>query len=161
MGAIHQSQIYHVMNQSDYAKSTWDFCRYIILCSNDRTSSLCISLQVTSAEINQITIRTVDEGDDQSGEWIVQQCGRVTASTFGDFVRQKVAYAPLVARLLYSKPLRTKAMQYGHNNEPRACDLYCEYLHKFRHHQASVEKTGFHIRRLPGTSLHIQMLYLI
>ena len=83
-----------------------------------------------SEEINQITIRTVDQGDDQSGEWIVQQRGCVTASTFGDIVRIKAAYAPLVARLLYSKPHITKAMQYCHDNKPRVRDLYCEYLHK-------------------------------
>ena len=96
-------------------------------------------------EIDQISIRTVDQGDDQSGEWIVQRRGRVTASTFGDIVKRKAAYAPLVERLLYNKPRRTKAMQYGHDNEPKARDLYSEYLHKFRHPQASVKQTGFHI----------------
>ena len=98
---------------------------------------------MTSEEINQFTIRIVDQGDDQSSEWVVQRHGHVTASTFGDIVRRKVAYAPLVARLLYSNPRRTKAMQYGHDNKPRARDLYCEYLHKFHHHQASVEKQDF------------------
>ena len=134
--------------RSDFAKSTWDAWRYIVLCSNNSIIGLhhYASLQVTSEEINQITIRTVDQGDNQSGEWVVQRRGCVTASTFGDIVRRKAAYAPLVARLLYSKPHRTKAMQYGHDNEPRARDLYCEYLHKFCHHQASVEKTGFHTR---------------
>ena len=100
---------------------------------------------MTSEEINQFTIRTVDQGDDQSSEWVVQQHGHVTTSTFGNIVRRKAAYAPLVARLQYSKPRRTKAMQYDHDNEPRDHDLYYEYLHKFHHHQASVEKTGFHI----------------
>ena len=144
--AIHQSQIYHVMSWSNSAKSTWDACRYIILCSNNSIIGLhhYASLQVTSEEINQITIRTVDQGDDQSGEWVVQQGENVTA-TFGDIVRQKAAYAPLIARLLYGMPRRTKAMQYGHDNEPRAHDLYCKYLHKFLHHQESVERTGFHI----------------
>ena len=60
-------------------------------------------LQVTSEEINQITIRIVDQGDDQSGEWVVQKRGHVTASTFGDIVRRNAVYAPLVERLLYSK----------------------------------------------------------
>ena len=96
-------------------------------------------------EIDQISIRTVDQGDDQSGEWIVQRRGRVTASTFGDIVRRRAAYAPLVERLLYNKTRQTKAMQYGHDNEPKARDLYCDYLHKFRHQQASVERTDFHI----------------
>ena len=91
-------------------------------------------------EIDQISIRTVDQGDDQSGEWIVQRQGRVTASTFGDIVRRRAAYAPLVERLLYNKTRQTKAMQYGHDNEPKARHLYCDYLHKFRHQQASVEK---------------------
>ena len=100
---------------------------------------------MTSEEIDKISKRTVDQGDDQSGEWIVQRRGRVTASTFGEIVRRKAAYAPLVERLLYNKTRRTKAMQYGHDNEPKARDLYCEYLHKFRHQQASVKQTGFHI----------------
>ena len=69
---------------------------------------------MTSEEINQITIKTVDQGDDPSGGWIVQHCGRVTDSTFGDIVRRKAAYAPLVARLLYSKSCRTKVMITSH-----------------------------------------------
>ena len=98
---------------------------------------------MTSVEINQISIRTVDQGDDESGEWVLQRRGRVTASLFGDIVRRKAAYAPLVQRLLYSKTHRTKAMQYSHNNEPKARDMYCEYLHKFRHKNATVEKQDF------------------
>ena len=82
---------------------------------------------MTSVEINQITIRTVDQGDDESGEWVLQRHGRVTASVFGDIVRRKAVYAPLVERLLYGKTRRTKAMQYGHDNEPKARDMYCEY----------------------------------
>ena len=100
---------------------------------------------MTSVEINQIAIRTVDQGDDESGEWVLQRRGCVTASVFGDIVRRKAAYAPLVERLLYGKTRRTKAMQYGHDNEPKARDMYCEYLHKFRHKHATVVKTGFHI----------------
>ena len=34
---------------------------------------------------------------------------------------------------------------YGHDNEPKARDLYSKYLHKFHHQQASVERIGFHI----------------
>ena len=100
---------------------------------------------MTSVEINQISIRTVDQGDNESGEWVLQRRGRVTASLFGDIVKRKAAYIPLVERLLYSKTRRTKAMQYGHNNEPKARDMYCEYLNKFRHKNATVEKTGFYI----------------
>ena len=96
---------------------------------------------MTSEEIDKISKRTVDQGNDQSGEWIVQRRGRVTASTFGEIVQRKAAYAPLVERLLYNKTRRTKATQYGHDNEPKAR----EYLHKFHHQQASVKKTGFHI----------------
>ena len=32
-------------------------------------------------------IRTVDQGDDQSGEWIVQCRGRATASSFGEITK--------------------------------------------------------------------------
>ena len=96
-------------------------------------------------EIDQISMRTMDQGDDQSGEWVIQRRGRVTASMFGEIVRRRAAYAPLVERLLYSKTRRTKAMQYGHDNEPKARELYRDYLHKFHHLQASVERTGFHI----------------
>ena len=100
---------------------------------------------MTSVEIDQISIITVHQGDDESGKWVLQRRGHVTASLFGDIVRWKAAYTSLVERLLYSKTRRTKAMQYGHNNEPKAHDVYCEYLHKFRHKNAIVEKTGFHI----------------
>ena len=102
-------------------------------------------LQVSTEDINQISIRTVDQGDDQSGEWVVQRRGRVTVSVFGDIIKRKASHIPLITKLLYSKQCRTKAMQYGHDNEPKARNLYCEYLHKFRHLQASVERTGFHI----------------
>ena len=88
---------------------------------------------MTNKEIEQIITRTVDQGDDQSGEWVVQRQGRVTASTFGDIVRRNAAYAPLVGKLLCSKHHRTKAMQYGHNHETEAPDLYCHHLYKFRH----------------------------
>ena len=100
---------------------------------------------MTSDEIDEICIRTIDQGDDQSGEWVIRRRGRVTASTFGEIVRRRVAYAPLVERLLCNKSRTTKAMKYGHDNEPIARGLYCEYLHKFCHHQASVKRTGFHI----------------
>ena len=87
----------------------------------------------------------MDQGDDQSGEWVVQRRGHVTALMFGKIVRRRAAYVPLVERLLYSKTRRTKAMQHGHDNEPKACDLYGNYLCKFHHQQASAERTGFHI----------------
>ena len=101
--------------------------------------------QVSNEEIHQISIRTVDQEDDQSGEWIVQRRGRVTASSFGDIIKRRAEYAPLVIRLLYSKSRTTKAMKYGHDNEPRARDLYLEYLQKHHHNDATVQKTGFHI----------------
>ena len=89
---------------------------------------------MTSEEIDEICIRTVHQGDDQSGEWVIWCRGSVTASTFGEIVQRIVAYVPLVERLLYNKPHTTKAMKYGHDNETKAQDLYCEYLRKFRHH---------------------------
>ena len=65
---------------------------------------------MTGVEINQITIRTVDQSDDESDEWVLQWRRRVTASIFGDIVRRKAAYAPLVERILYNKTRRTKPM---------------------------------------------------
>jgi len=75
----------------------------------------------------------------------VQHCSHVIASTFGEIIKWKAAYASMVEKLLYNKPHRTKAMQYGNDNEPKAQDLYCEYLHKFHYQQASVKRTGFQI----------------
>lgn len=100
---------------------------------------------MSNEEIHQISIRTVDQGDDQSGEWIVQRRGRVTASFFGETIKRRAQYAPLVIRLLYSKSRSTKAMKYGHDNEPTARDLYLKYLQKYHHNNATVQKTGFHI----------------
>ena len=101
--------------------------------------------QVSNKEICQISIRTVDQGDDHSGEWIVQRRGRVTASSFGEIVKRRLEYAPLVIKLLYSKSHTTKAMRYGHDNEPNARELYLKYLQKHHHNTATVQKTGFHI----------------
>ena len=95
--------------------------------------------------IHDISIRTVDQGDDESGEWILQRRGRITASRFGEIVKRKAAHAPLVKRILYTTPRTTKAMQYGLNNEPLARQLYQKHLCKHRHPLASVTKTGFHI----------------
>ena len=92
--------------------------------------------------ICDISIRTIDQGDNESGEWILQHRGHITASRFGEIVKQKALYAPLVQRLLYTKPRTTKAMQYGHSN---ARQLYLEYLHKHHHPLTSVARTGFHI----------------
>ena len=100
---------------------------------------------MSNEEICQISVRTVEQGDDQSGEWIVQCRGRVTASSFGEIVKRRLEYAPLVIRLLYSKAHTTKAMRYGHDNEPKAQDLYLKYLQKYHHNDATVQKTGFHI----------------
>ena len=50
----------------------------------------------------------------------MQHQGRVTASCFGEIIKRKVQYAPLVIRLLFSKSCITKAMKYGHDNEPTA-----------------------------------------
>ena len=79
---------------------------------------------MTSVEIDQISIRTVDQGDNEPGEWVLQRHGHAKTSLFRDIVRRKAAYAPLVERLLYSKTCRTKAMQYGHNDKPKAYDMY-------------------------------------
>ena len=103
------------------------------------------SLQVSNEEICQISVRTVDQGDDQSGEWIVQRWGRVTTSSFGEIIKRRAAYAPLVIKLLYSKHCATKAMKYGHDNEPKARDLYMKFLQKHHHSNATVQKTGLHI----------------
>ena len=36
-------------------------------------------------------------------------------------------------------------MKYGHDNEPRARDLYLHYLKTHHHDSATVQKTGLHI----------------
>ena len=85
-------------------------------------------LQVSTEDIDQINIRTVDQGNDQSGEWVLQRQGHMTATIFGDIIRWKVSYIPLIIKLLCSKQCRTKAMQYVHDNKPKAHNLYCEYI---------------------------------
>ena len=46
--------------------------------------------------IHDISIRTVDQGDDESDEWILQRQGRTTASQFREIIKRKAAHAPLV-----------------------------------------------------------------
>ena len=101
--------------------------------------------QVSNEEISHISVRTVDQGDDQSGEWLLQRRGRVTASSFGEIIKRRLEYAPLVIRLIYSKSRTTKAMRYGHENEAKAPDMYLNHLQKYHHNNATVHKTGFHI----------------
>ena len=69
----------------------------------------------------------------------------MTASSFEEIIKQRLKYTPLVIRLLYSKADTTKTMSYGHDNKPKAGGLYLKYLQKYRHNDATVQKTGFHI----------------
>ena len=95
---------------------------------------------MSNEEICLISIRTVDQVDDQSGEWLLQCRGRVTASSFGEITKQRLEYAPVVIRLLYSKSRTTKAMRYDHDNEPKARDMYFNYLQKYHHNNTTVQK---------------------
>jgi len=67
---------------------------------------------------------TIDQGDDHSGEWILQRRGHVTASYFGDIVKHRAAKAPLVIRIVHKVTRETAAIWYGNVNEPCAQLLY-------------------------------------
>ena len=103
--------------------------------------------QVSAERREEIIAASVDQGDDQSGEWILQRRGHVTASSFSDIVKRRAATAnaPLVIRMVHKVTRETAAIRYGHVNEPHARLLYGEYLRTKCHPNSSVEKTGFHI----------------
>jgi len=55
-----------------------------------------IFIQVSTERREEIIAATVDQGDDQSGEWVLQRRGRVTASCFGETVKHRATNVPLV-----------------------------------------------------------------
>ena len=57
-----------------------------------------------------------------------QQCGRVTASSFGAIAKRKSSFVPLVKRLLYGKHVTTRGMRYDHLHEAHARNTYTKYL---------------------------------
>ena len=77
-------------------------------------------VEKNNAQFSQHNGLTPNQGNDQSGEWLLQRRGCVTASSFGEIIKRRLKYAPLVIRLIYSKCRTTKAMRYGHENEPKA-----------------------------------------
>jgi len=102
-----------------------------------------IFTQVSTERREEIIAATVDQGDDQSGEWVLQRRGCVTASCFGEIVKCRATNAPLVQRIVHKVTRETAAIRYSNINEPHARQLYGEYLRS--NCDASVEKTGFHI----------------
>ena len=102
-------------------------------------------LKVSGEDINNICRNTIDQNDDDSGEWMKQRRGRVTASSFGTITKRKLSFVPLVIKQLYGKHIMTKAMRYGHLHESRARNAYIEYLHNKYHKDATVTTTGLHI----------------
>jgi len=103
---------------------------------------------VVSAERREeIIAARVDQGDDQSGGWILQRRGCVTASSFSDIVKHRAATANtlLVIRMVHKVTREMAAIRYGHVNEPHVRLLNGEYLRTKCHPNSSVEKTSFHI----------------
>ena len=64
--------------------------------------------QAFNEQISHISVRTVNQDDEQSGEWLSQHQGRVTASSLGEIIKE---YTPLVIRFLNAKSHTTKAMR--------------------------------------------------
>ncbi len=83
-------------------------------------------IRKTTKQIEEISEMTAEQADDESGEWMMLRRKRLTASSFGDIAkrRKSTSVTPLVTRLLYGKWCVTPAMQYGHDNEPVACEAY-------------------------------------
>ena len=68
----------------------------------------------------------------------------MTASSFGNIVKRRLSFAPLVSRLLYGKDCLTAAMKYGHDNEAVAREAYIAKQHEHQH-TVFVTKDGLHI----------------
>ena len=104
-------------------------------------------IQKTAKQIEEISELTADQADGESGEWMMLRCKRVPTSCFGDIVKRRAStsFAPLVMKLLYGNQYITPAMQYGHHNEPVACDAYIAKQVDEYNRNVFVSKTGFHI----------------
>ena len=104
-------------------------------------------IQKTAKQIEKISELTADQADDESGEWMMFRREHVTASSFGDIVKRRasILFVPLVMKLLYGKQCITPAMQYGHHNEPIACDAYIAKQADEYNRTIFVSKTGLHI----------------
>ena len=71
-------------------------------------------------------------------------CENVTASSYGDIVKRRVStsFGYLVMKLLYGKQWIIPAIQYGHHNEPVACDAYIVKQADEYNRTVFVSKTG-------------------
>ena len=70
-------------------------------------TNVCV-YHYAQASNEQINVRTVNQDDEQSGEWLSQRQGHVTASSLGEIIKE---YTPLVIRLLNAKSHTTKTMR--------------------------------------------------
>ena len=103
-------------------------------------------IQKIAKQIEEISEMTTDQADDESGEWMMLHCERVTASSFGAIAKRRTSSSPtpLVTKLLYSKHYIIPAMQYGIDNEPVAREAYIAKQHE-HNRMIFVSKTGLHI----------------
>ena len=106
-------------------------------------------IQKTAKQIEEISelTTTADQTDGKSGEWMMLHLEHVTASFFGDIVKRRAStsFGSLVMKLLYGKQWITPAIQYGHHNEPVACDAYIVKQADEYNRTVFVSKTGLPI----------------
>jgi len=105
-------------------------------------------MKMTVEELNGVIERTTEQAEDDSREWFVLRRERVTASSFGEVIKRRKSFAPLVKRIRYHKQINTAAMRYGRDNEPVAREAYATKLQKEHHSGVVVTRTGFHIDHL-------------
>ena len=102
-------------------------------------------IQKTAKQIEEISelTSTADQADGESGEWMMLHREYVTASFFGDIVKRRAStsFGSLVMKL-YGKQWITPTIQYGHRNEPVACDAYIVKQADEYNRTVFVSKTG-------------------
>jgi len=110
-------------------------------------------MKMSVEEINDIIKGTTDQAEDDSGEWFVLRQECVTASLFGEIIKRRSSFVPLVKKIRYKNKFpQTAAMRYGHENEPIAREAYAAKLQVEHHSGVVVTRTGFHIDHLVCTA---------
>ena len=110
-------------------------------------------MKMSVEEINDIIKGTTDQAEDDSGEWFVLRQESVTASFFGEIIKKRSSFVPLLKKIRYKNKFpQTAAMRYGHDNEPIAREAYAAKLQMEHHSGVVVTRTGFHIDHLVYTT---------
>ena len=95
-----------------------------------------------------------EETRDQSSSaiWFQAHQNRITGSKCGRIIQQKAKTKALLQFVIYPKPMLhlPKAIQWGKDNEDKACQAYQKYMQDKGHKGLQITKAGFMVHSMKG-----------